>query len=126
MRRIVENNIFSLLDTLKEDIGTYGNNEEVLGALAELKKESPMSQRIQVANKALPEYLKSDGINPLRLIYKTLSEGVHSLSDEKCLDKAVILQDCIKFLVGELSERKKHREKFKKSALRLGQSSSLC
>ena len=113
MRRIVERNILNLLDMLREDIESLEDNEKIKEALSELRKESPMSQKITVANNALPEYLKPNGLNPLGKLYQILSGGVHSFSDEECLKKANAVNECIKYLISELSSRKKNRNRFK-------------
>lgn len=113
-RRIVELNIAKLLDLLASDLDTSQANDPIKIAIDELRKESPMSDKIKVANNALPEYLKPDGLNPLGTIYSLLSEGVHSLTDEECLVKAESLQACLSFLIAELASRKRHKESFKK------------
>lgn len=111
MRRIVENNINSLLDLIQEDM----DKESSLAlSLAELKKTSPMSDKIRIANNALPDYLKPDGFNPLGQIYGLLSDGVHSLTDNECLEKAENLQACIEYLISELAAHKQNKEDFKK------------
>jgi len=112
-RRIVENNILKLLDLISEEAENATNKEEIKSALAELQKESPMSEKIKVANKALPEYLKPSGLNPLGRLYQVLSEGVHSLNDQECLDKTSEIQECLKYLISELSDRKKNQSRFK-------------
>ncbi|MBN2686220.1 MAG: hypothetical protein JXR40_13145 [Pontiellaceae bacterium] len=112
-RRIIENNISSLLDLLSETSVDDPNSEEILTALAELKNNSPMSDKIKVANNALPAYLKHHGINPLGTLYKILSDGVHSLSDTECLQRAQKIDVCIKYLISELSSRKRNLSKFK-------------
>lgn len=111
MRRIVENNIFSLLDLIQEGVEP---NSTLAKSIAELKITSPMSDRIKIANNALPDYLKPDGFNPLGQIYGLLSDGVHSLSDNDCLDKAENLQACLEFLISELATHKQNKEDFKK------------
>ena len=77
-RRIVENNINSLLNLLQEDAQSSGAEKTILDALGDLQRETPMSEKIKVANLALPNYLKPDGLNPLGRLYQVLSEGVHS------------------------------------------------
>lgn len=113
-RRIVENNILQLLDLLQEDAESSGGSPEMLEAIDGLRKESPMSDRIKVANLALPNHLKPDGLNPLGRLYQVLSEGVHSMSDAECLSKAKVTSECLAFLVGELASRKEHRNHFKR------------
>lgn len=118
-RRIVENNIYRLLDLVQEDARSSEAENADLEAIDELRKESPMSEKIKVANRVLPEYLKPDGLNPLERLYQALSQGVHSLSDEECLTRANEISVCLAFLVSELSTRKAHREKFKRMVEKL-------
>lgn len=113
LRRIVENNTYKLVDMLLEDIQSSEPDPELIESLNELRTESPMSDKIKIANKALPVYLKPDGLNPLGRLYQVLSEGVHSLSDEDCLHRANIVKECLKYMISELSSRKKNRAQFK-------------
>lgn len=113
-RRIIELNINDLLDLLQKDLDPTDTSSSLKSALDELRKESPMSDKIKIANNALPEYLKPDGLNPLGKIYGSLSEGVHALNDEDCLKKAESLQACLSFLITELATRKRNKETFKK------------
>lgn len=118
-RRIIETNIGRLLELVEEDAKASGEGEETLSALQELRKESPMSERIKLANLALPQHLRPDGLNPLGRLYQVLSEGVHNLSEEDCLRKARDTSECLAFLVSELATRRQHREKFKAAVSQL-------
>lgn len=111
MRRIVENNILSLLEQILEDVAA---DSDIAKSIGELKVTSPMSDRIKIANNALPEYLKPDGFNPLGQIYGLLSDGVHSLPDNECLEKAENIQACLEFMISELAAHKQNKEDFKK------------
>lgn len=112
-RRIVELNINNLLDLILEDSAPDDMENSLKKSIDELRKESPMSDKISIANNALPEYLKPDGLNPLGRIYGILSDGIHSFSDAKCLEKAETVQACLMFLVTELATRKRNRGNFK-------------
>lgn len=118
-RRIVENSIIRLLDLVQEDAQSSGSDQPTLDAIAELRKEAPMSDKIKVANLALPSHLKPDGLNPLGRLYQVLSEGIHSLSEEDCLAKAKATSECLTFLVSELASRQEHRARFKSMVGRL-------
>ena len=111
-RRIVEGNIGRLLDLVAEEAHACGDDKAALDAIAELRKESPMSAKIQIANAAVPPHLKPNGLNPLGRIYAVLSEGVHTLSDEQCQEKAKLIATSLTFLVGELAARKRSRDEF--------------
>lgn len=110
-RQIVEGHIQSLLDLVQQEAIAMGQSE-VLAALADLRKDTPMKQRIDLANLALPPQLKPNGLNPLGRIYAVLSEGIHAGTDRECLQKAKVVAQCLTFLVGELTERKRTREAF--------------
>lgn len=112
-RRIVESNIIHLLDLIQEDARASGEASDTLKALQSLRDTSPMSEKIKVANIALPGYLQPNGLNPLGRLYQVLSEGVHSLSEAECLKKARATSECLAFLVSELASRKEHRTRFK-------------
>ena len=72
-----------------------------------------MSEKIKVANLALPSYLKPDGLNPLGRLYQVLSEGVHALPEGDCLAKAQATSECLTFLISELASRQANRARFK-------------
>ncbi|MEJ7564913.1 hypothetical protein WKI25_08930 [Acinetobacter baumannii] len=110
MRRIIENNIMQLLDMIAEDDMVDSSIKE---ALSELRNESPMSDKISIANKALPSYLLINGHNPLGAMYKVLSEGVHSLSDEECLRRTETVQKCLEYIISGIATHKKSKEAFK-------------
>ena len=112
-RRVVENNVNKLLDLVQEDAQSSSADTEVTAALAELRENPPMSKKIEIANHALPAYLKPDGLNPLGRLYQMLSEGVHTFSEEECLNKAKETSECLAYLVSELASRKEHRARFK-------------
>ena len=113
-RRIVEKQISKLLDLIETDATASDLGDSLLESINNLRKESPMSDKIKIARTALPTYLQPNGLNPLGKLYKVLSEGVHGYSDEECLEQAESTKACLVFLISELSTRQENREKFKK------------
>jgi len=118
-RRIIEDGVDQLLNMLEDDAKATGSGAEILNAISELHKASPMADKIEIANKAVPPHLLVNGINPLGRLYGVLSDGVHGLSDAQCLEKAEVVQDCLKYLVSELSMRRTNRDQFAKKLGRL-------
>ena len=118
-RRVVENNINRLLDLVQEDAQSSSADAQVTAALAELRNDSPMKEKIKIANHALPAYLNPDGLNPLGRLYQVLSEAVHNFPEEECLSKAKATSDCLAYLVSELASRKENRTRFKSTVGRL-------
>lgn len=109
-RRIVESNINRILDLIIE---TENPIDELVQEINELRKESPMSKKIEIINKTLPGYLRPPGFNPLGTLYAVLSDGVHSLPEDQCLEKANDICACLEFLIGGLVDHKDNMEKFK-------------
>ena len=54
-----------------------------------------------MAKVAIPESLLINGHNPILLLHNALSEGVHAMTDEQCLE----LASSIRIVLAELSER---------------------
>ncbi len=64
---------------------------------------------------SLPESLLIDGHNPMSLIYNALSKGVHEMSDEECLKKAMAIRIVLFEFAQRLSEAVKDHNEFKKA-----------
>lgn len=112
LRQIVEKNIKTLLESIKAEAEMGEASADIMRALEKLKNESPMSDKIAVANAALPAYLMPGGANPLGKLYGSLSAGIHSHTDEDCLKRSNEILACLKYLVGEMADRKKGRDNF--------------
>ena len=110
-RRILEKTIDKLLeditDILQED-------EKVIyaQALEKAKAEQQISKKIEFVKDALPAVLKPEGYNPLGLLYKTLSEGIHNKTDEECLELAGGVRHILVFLVSQIETFKKQSTEF--------------
>lgn len=109
-RRIVETNITRILDLIIE---IEQPSTEIVEEINKLRKESPVSDKIRIINSTLPGYLRPAGFNPLGTLYGVLSDGVHSLPENECLDKADDIRVCLEFIIGGLAEHKKNIESLK-------------
>ena len=78
-----------------------GGKPELVSLLDRAINENQFSKAMEIAKGAIPESLLVNGHNPLSLLHSALSEGVHALSDEECLD----LAGSIRVVLTELSER---------------------
>lgn len=100
-RRVVENQKDRIIDNILKLSRQLSAPQEQIDLLENAKKEVQFSKAIKPLSKALPESLLINGHNPLTLLYKALSDGVHDQSDEHCLN---IAQD-VRIVLMELSER---------------------
>jgi hypothetical protein len=100
-RRVVERQKNRILEEIVKVSEKIGAPNEKLELLQEAVKETQFSKALQMAKDALPESLLINGHSPIMLLHGALSEGVHALTDEQCLEMA----GSVRVVLGELSER---------------------
>lgn len=100
-RRVVEFQKNRIIDQIISICSKYENMEELIKQLESAKNEPQFSKAISLVSSNLPTSLLIDGRNPLKLLHKALSKGIHEMSDEECLEKA----NSIRILLTELSLR---------------------
>lgn len=100
-RRVVESQWQRLVDEIirvAERVNAPGPMLEVLRRAAE---ETQFSKAVDLIKDGVPEALKISGHNPLTLLYRALSEGVHDKTDDECLN----LASSVRIVLTELAER---------------------
>lgn len=100
-RRVIENQRGRLLAEIIRVANRMGAKSESVAALEAAAKEQQFSKSIDLAKDAIPEALLIDGHNPLLLLHRALSVGLHDLSDDECLARA----RAIRVVLVELAER---------------------
>ncbi len=110
-RRIVEDIIDKLLNSIK-DLLDEKAKEKYCQALDETKKTTRVVDKIELIKDLLPPILKPNNINPLNILYKTLSEGIHQKTDEECLEIAENIKDSLIFLINQIIQSKEASNDF--------------
>lgn len=110
-RRIVEEIIDNLLTDIT-DLIQEEQQEQYIGALAEVKNTIVAQDKIRLVKDLLPTTLRPDGINPLSILHDILSEGLHAHDDETCLELAMDLRKPIVYLVNQVILRKSQAKTF--------------
>jgi len=100
-RQIVENQKDRLIDEILKVANLQNPIPELIKELEEAKKQNQFSTAVEKIKHAIPEILLIHGYNPLTLLHKALSEGLHAGSDEECLEIA----HNIRVILSEFSER---------------------
>lgn len=110
-RRIIEETIDELLD----EISLLLSGDELskfAEALAKTKRTTITQEKIDLVKDLLPSILRPDGMNPLAVLHSSLSEGLHTESDEACLQQAVIIREVLLFLVNQVALSKAATKNF--------------
>ena len=100
-RRVVENQKNRILNEIIKVSEKIGAPAEKVEVLRQAVSETQFRKALDMAKDVIPESLLINGHSPVLLLHSALSEGVHALSDEECLD----LASSIRVVLGELSER---------------------
>ena len=100
-RRVVENQKNRILGEIIKVSQKIGATDDKIEKLKSAVTETQFSKALDMAKDAIPESLLINGHSPIALLHSALSEGVHSLTDEECLD----LAGSVRVVLGELSDR---------------------
>lgn len=103
-RRIVENEIKGMItDISKLDLS---ETKKISEAIKKYESNHQMAILIDEIYPFLPSSLKELGDNPLKVLYEQLSIGLHGLTEEKCMEKAMLLDSVLTFVIQKISEEK--------------------
>ncbi len=101
-RRIVEEIIDSLLADVADLIGPE-EREKYLAALSSASRTRVTAEKIEIVKDLLPPILRPEGMNPLKTLHETLSEGLHAESEERCLELAMEVREILVFLATQVA-----------------------
>lgn len=100
-RRVIDAKKDKIFDAIIKVLNLNGGNEELIQELTAAKQETQFTKAVDKIKKALPDNLSINGQNPLTLLYRALSEGLHVDTDEECLAYA----QAVKVVLFEFSDR---------------------
>ena len=103
LRRVVENQMNSLLDLIANAAKASAFLPEELAKLEEIKKTGRFEAKAEFAAKILPPYLRPGGHNPLGVLTSLPSEGLHGKSEAECIDIFDRVQLVFEYLFRNLS-----------------------
>lgn len=100
-RRVVENQWGRILQDITKVAQRLGAPAAVTTVLAAASNETQFSKAVESVKDAIPSVLLIDGHNPITLLHRALSEGLHEQSEEECLE----LAGSIRMVLTELADR---------------------
>jgi hypothetical protein len=110
-RRIVEEIIDLLLEQIS-DLMTDDEKEEYKEALEKTKSTRQAADKIDLVKDLLPPILRPNQMNPLQLLHKSLSEGLHADTDDDCLQRAAEVRSVLVFLTAQIASTKRAANSF--------------
>ena len=101
-RRVVELQKDHILEEFRKAAVRLAADEDLLSSIDRAKNETRFTEAIDLVKDAIPDGLKMKGHNPLKLLHRSLSKGVHDLSDKQCLDQAQAVRVILNELIGNM------------------------
>lgn len=114
-RRIVEDVIGELLESISEHISSKEELEKYNDAMESVRKTKVTQEKIEVVKDLLPNSLRPNSVNPLQVLYDELSEGIHYNSDEECLESADAIRVAMTYLANQVMRKRKDHNSFTES-----------
>lgn len=110
-RRIIENEIKRLATkTMTSDVTAKQIFEPLLK-----DKKLKIIDIIDKLTKYLPKETLLDGENPFKILYSSVSDGIHNLSEDQCTERAKNIEQLLKHVITSLNEERE--KKLSKNAL---------
>jgi hypothetical protein len=103
-RRIIEKELIHLVESIK--LLPDSHSSEIEKLLEEHEKNPKVSTIYDNIFQHLPSSLKSLGDNPIKLLYNQTSEGLHSLTEKECLEKAEKILKLLEFIIKKINEER--------------------
>ena len=110
-RRVVEQQKDHILTEIHKAVKRLGADNELLSSIDRAKRETRFTDAIDLVKDAMPDGLKVKGHNPLRLLHRALSKGVHELDDKQCLEQAQGIRIILNELVSNMARVTKDERK---------------
>jgi hypothetical protein len=111
-RRVLENSIGKILENLRSLLEMQGSSSENIEQIDKALKGIVMDERIKIAKDAIPKSLTPNGMNPLAIIYDTLSAGIHRLPEEECLKNSEYIRVALSHLIKILTQQNEEQRAF--------------
>lgn len=101
-RRVVENQKNRIFDKIISATKKIDPDAPIIQELEAAKKETQFKNAVKKIKNKLPESLRIKGSNPLTLLHKALSIGLHNDNDDECLKRAGFIRTILFEFVDKL------------------------
>jgi hypothetical protein len=102
-RRVVETHKNDIFDAIIRVCQTLSVAPELIAQLQSAKDEISFAKSMDLIKAGLPQGLLINGQNPLTLLHTALSIGLHSETDEQCLETAQAVRIVLSNLVEKMN-----------------------
>lgn len=84
---------------------------EAIAALRAAREERDFARSVELMNHAIPETLRFDGHNPMKLLNSALGMDIHASTDAECLEWAEMIRDVLGFIAEKTADALRERKR---------------
>lgn len=122
MRRVVENHMNDMLAILRETAIVHNISPDVLARHEKMMEEKRFSAKIDYAGDLLPASLRPAGHpNPMAVLHDLASDGLHSKTDEECVDIFDECKQTFEYVFGKMRIETEDAKAFVKGIAKLAE-----
>ncbi len=122
MRRVVENRMNDMLEVLLEAARVHNAPAELLARHQEVMKEKRFAVKVDYAGDLLPANLRPAGKpNPMTILHELTSDGLHSKTDEECVDIFDACRQTFEYVFGKMRVETEDAKNFVKEMAALAE-----
>lgn len=111
-RRVVEDQTNELVDVVADSAQAMGMSENDVANIRAAKTQKIYEDKLKIAAQAMPSAMKPDGANPLQALFDLLSVGLHTQTEEECLQIADDVHEIFDYLFDRLRTEIEDRQSF--------------
>jgi hypothetical protein len=118
-RRVVENQKNRLIDEILKVAKRVEAPQATIQTLELARAENQFSKAVELVRDAIPESLRIEGHNPLTLLHRALSEGLHEHDEAECLTRAQAIREVLTELAERIGQALKDHATLRESLTKL-------
>jgi hypothetical protein len=122
-RRIVEGKKIELFGLIIKALKTSHHKKELIDGFERAGRLNSFKESVDAIKDIFPPELKIHGHNPLTLLFKALSKGVHEMNDVECLENAKDIRVILISLLEKLDQMSKDDADIREAIKKLNQGS---
>ena len=122
MRRVVEDKTNELVEVAAQYAESFGAEPAVVTTIrkaVDSSKCTPYEDKLKIAATVFPANLLVGSINPLRVLFGDVSQGLHGLSEERCIEIADEIRTVFEYVFEKLRAEVEDRRAFIENVKRL-------
>lgn len=109
-RRIIEKELIGVVSEISK---LNSADDKIKKLISEFEDTNQVYSIYENIFPLLPKSLQALGENPFKILYKQTSEGLHSLTEKQCLERAESINLILRFIIKTLNEEKSEIQKIR-------------